>query len=373
MSSPGSERLTLFLAGDVMTGRGVDQILAHPSPPELRETYVQSAETYVELAERVHGPVPAPVQPEYVWGDGLEVLARVRPAASVVNLETGITRSAEFWPDKAIHYRMHPDNVACLQAAGIDVCTLANNHLLDFGRPGLLETLEVLRGAGIAYAGAGRDLAEAARPARVELGNGAALLVFASGSTTSGIPPEWAASSARPGVHLLEDLSRASADRFVDRVQSWKEPQDLVVASLHWGSNWGHDVPREQVAFAHRLIEGGVDAVHGHSSHHIRPIEVYRGKLCLYGCGDLVTDYEGIHGHEAWRGDLGALYFATLAANDGALLDLRAEPMTMRRLRLSRVKSEDGEWLLSTLNRISRPFGTRFEREDGALVLRERP
>src|SRR5512145_2882467 len=124
-SSGRSAGVTLFLCGDVMTGRGVDQILPHPSKPRLFEPYVTSAVTYVELAERAVGPIPRPVGFDYVWGDALAELRRVRPDARIVNLETSVTRSNEAWPDKGIHYRMHPANVPCLTAAGIDCCALA--------------------------------------------------------------------------------------------------------------------------------------------------------------------------------------------------------------------------------------------------------
>jgi poly-gamma-glutamate synthesis protein (capsule biosynthesis protein) len=105
--------------------------------------------------------------------------------------------------------------------------------------------------------------------------------------------------------------------RLVDRVRREKRPGDVVLRSIHWGSNWGYDVTDDQVRFAHRLVDGGVDLVHGHSSHHPRPIEVHRGKLVLYGCGDLINDYDGISGHEEFRPDLRLLYFAALEPPPG--------------------------------------------------------
>lgn len=90
----------LCLAGDVMTGRGVDQILRHPGARALREPCVDDALTYVELAEQRSGHVPRSVDPAYVWGDALSELARTRPDARIVNLETSITVSDEFWPRK---------------------------------------------------------------------------------------------------------------------------------------------------------------------------------------------------------------------------------------------------------------------------------
>jgi hypothetical protein len=97
-------------------------------------------------------------------------------------------------------------------------------------------------------------------------------------------------------VRLPRDLSETTADEVVERLREVKRLGDVVVASIHWGSNWGYDVPAEHVGSARRLVDGGVDIVHGHSSHHPRPIEIYRGRLILYGCGDFIDDYEGISG-----------------------------------------------------------------------------
>ncbi|SOZ37388.1 hypothetical protein CBM2605_A60632 [Cupriavidus neocaledonicus] len=124
----------LFLCGDVMTGRGIDQILAHPSQPLLHESYVHSALDYVRLAERKAGPIARPAGPDYPWGDALAELASRAARPRIVNLETAITTSDDAWPGKSVHYRMHPRNVDCLQAAGIDCAVLANNHVLDWGR-----------------------------------------------------------------------------------------------------------------------------------------------------------------------------------------------------------------------------------------------
>jgi poly-gamma-glutamate synthesis protein (capsule biosynthesis protein) len=162
--------VTVFLCGDVMTGRGIDQILPHPSGPRLHEKYVSDARTYVALAEEVNGPIPRPVEFSYIWGDALAELQRVSPDAGIVNLETSVTRSSDAWR-KGINYRMHPANVGCLTAAGFDVCTLANNHVLDYGYAGLIETLETLQRAGLQTTGAGRTLAEARQPAAVEEGS----------------------------------------------------------------------------------------------------------------------------------------------------------------------------------------------------------
>jgi poly-gamma-glutamate capsule biosynthesis protein CapA/YwtB (metallophosphatase superfamily) len=362
--------ITLFLAGDVMTGRGIDQVLPHPGDPRLFERYARSALDYVALAERAHGPIPRPMAFAELWGAALDELARRRPHARIVNLETAVTTSAKPEP-KGIHYRMNPANVGAITVARIACCVLANNHVLDWGEEGLLETLATLEKAGVRTAGAGRDLEAAAAPAVVPLAGESRLLVYAFASPTSGVPRRWMAGARKPGIQLLPSLSPSAADEVVERIGAARRPHDLVVLSIHWGGNWGHEIPHEQVAFAHRVIDGGaVDVIHGHSSHHAKAIEVHRGKLVLYGCGDFINDYEGFSGYEEFRDDLAVMYLATLQPAGGALVRLDLVPLQIRNMRLRRASSADAQWLAATLSREGRRFGTRARvGPDGVLEL----
>ena len=375
--SAGGERragdpdlLTLFLCGDVMTGRGVDQVLPHPSDPRIHEPSVSSAAVYVELAERANGPIPKPVSFQYIWGDALAEFERVAPDARIVNLETSVTTSEERLP-KGINYRMHPANVPCITAAGIDCCVLANNHVLDWGNAGLEETLETLRKAGLETAGAGRDAREAAAPAIIEVEGKGRVIVFSFGSVTSGIPASWAATSKSPGVHLLPDLSEATIDSIARRVRNVRRARDIVVASIHWGENWGYRIPRDQRSFAHALIDAaGVDVVHGHSSHHAKGIEVHAGRPILYGCGDFLSDYEGIRGYEEFRGDLPLMYFPSLDPSSGKLARFEMTPLQIKRFRLKRATKKDARWLRNVLEREGEKLGTGVElNEAGTLTL----
>ncbi|EMY32179.1 poly-gamma-glutamate synthesis protein, partial [Arthrobacter crystallopoietes BAB-32] len=144
-----SNSITIFLAGDVMTGRGVDQLLPSPNPPQLRESFVRDARDYIALAEAANGAIPRPVPIEWPWGDVLQLLDDASPDLRILNLETSVTTSGHFAPGKGIHYRMHPANIGCITVARPDACVLANNHVLDFGVRGLEETLDALRAAGI--------------------------------------------------------------------------------------------------------------------------------------------------------------------------------------------------------------------------------
>lgn len=353
-----SKPIRLFLCGDVMTGRGVDQVLPHPSDPRLYERYVKNALTYVELAEKANGPIEKPVSFSYIWGDALSTIgaADVR----VINLETTVSKTGKPFP-KGINYRMHPSNLPCITEAGIDCCVLSNNHAFDWDHAGFIETLVTLRGAGLKTAGAGRDGEDAARPAICDSQGGGRVLVFGFGSTDSGIPASWAASDDRPGVNLLRKDAR-EVRRIARRVTASRNPHDIVVASIHWGSNWGYRIPADHQELAHRLIdEAGVDIVHGHSSHHVKGIEVYRGKLILYGCGDFINDYEGIGGHAKYRGDLALTYSASVRPTDGRLVRLEMLPLQMRRLRLNRAAKRDVRWLRGVLTREGKAFGTTAE------------
>jgi len=366
VTSPST--ITLFLAGDVMTGRGVDQILAHPSAPELHEPFVTDAREYVRLAEHESGPVPRRVAADYIWGDALAEWERMAPAARVVNLETSITRSNDY-ERKNINYRMHPANIGCLQAAGFDICVLANNHVLDFGRRGLIETLDTLTRVDIGAVGAGRNREEVMSPVVRGLLGDNRLIVCACAHGSSGVPDHWSALTAKPGVYLLPDLTAETAADVASRIARLKRPGDVAVLSIHWGSNWGYDVPQPHVDFAHRLVDGGIDIVHGHSSHHPRPIEIYRDRLILYGCGDFINDYEGIAGYEGYRNELVLMFFPTLGSPTGRLSSLEITPMRIHHLRLNRVSADDAQWVYETVNEISRPFGTHLSwTERGGLI-----
>jgi poly-gamma-glutamate synthesis protein (capsule biosynthesis protein) len=279
----------------------------------------------------------------YIWGDALAAFDATAPDLRIINLETAVTRTGTPWPGKGIQYRMHPDNIPCLSAARIDCGVLANNHVLDWGYAGLEETLATLSKAGLTTVGAGADQAAAQAPAVFPLSDRGRVLVFAWGSPSSGVPAAWAATPGKPGLNLLEDFSNNTADRIAAAVEAHRQPGDRVVISLHWGGNWGYAIPEAHIRFAHALIdEAGADLIHGHSSHHPLGIEVYRGRPVLYGCGDLVR----------------------LDRTRGELLRLEMIPMRRQRFRLTTARSEDIDWLGTTLDRESRRLGAGVSRSD---------
>lgn len=367
-----SDPITLFLCGDVMPGRGIDQVLPYPCDPRIYEPCVRDARDYVELAERAHGPIPKPVDFSYIWGDALAELEHRAPDVRIINLETAVTRNNDYWRSKGINYRMSPQNLPCLTAAGIDACALANNHVMDWGYAGLGETLKALGDMKIKAAGAGRNAAQAAAPTLLETRGAGRVIMFSFGSENSGIPSRWAASEDKSGINLLRELSDRTVRRIKEDVERVKRAGDIAVASIHWGSNWGYAIDPEESEFARRLIDqAGIDVIHGHSSHHPRGIEVYREKPILYGCGDFLDDYEGISGYEEFRSDLVLMYFVSMERRAGKLSDLKMVPMQIKRFRLHRVSEEDARWLGDRMNRECARLETRVELSvDNVLTLK---
>jgi poly-gamma-glutamate capsule biosynthesis protein CapA/YwtB (metallophosphatase superfamily) len=367
MCPPG---MRIFLCGDVMLGRGIDQALPYACAPGLYEEAMESAVGYLRLAERANGPILRPLNFADVWGAAMEEWSRMQPHARVINLETSITRSDAYDP-KGINYRMSHENAGCLTAAAFDCCVLANNHVLDWGRAGLLDTLARLEQLHIKNAGAGRDLRQASAPAILEIAGHGRLIVLSFALVTSGVPRTWAAKADAAGVNLLPALSRAVVGAIADQVDQIRQPKDVIIVSIHWGPNWGYEITEEQRWFAHELIErGGISILHGHSSHHAKAIEVYKNRLILHGCGDFLNDYEGIGGHEEFRDDLALMYFAHIDPASADLVELEMVPLQIRGFQLIRASHLDVSWLQQTLDRDSQRLGARVSfRSDGRLTL----
>lgn len=356
---PDPETFTMALTGDVMLGRGIDQVLPHPNDPVLYERFVGSARDYVAMAERVNGPIPAPVPFDYVWGDLLAELAAAPPDVLLINLETSVTTHPEPAP-KGINYRMHPGNVGVLTALRPDVCGLANNHVLDWGVAGLSETLSTLASEGLVTVGAGRTEDEAWAPAVVTVPGKGRVLVLAVAVPSSGVPLAWAAGPNRPGIAVLPDLSPAGVDRIAAALAGARRPGDRAVLSIHWGPNWGYGIDRAEQRFAEALVDrAGVNVVHGHSSHHPKAVGRHRGRPIVYGCGDLLNDYEGIGGEVAFRGDLVLLYRLGIDLASGRCRTVDMVPFRLRRFRLERAAPADRAWLAERMDRECRRFGGR--------------
>ena len=305
---------------------------------------------YVQLAEQRNGLISASLAPTGPCGDALGWMAALPAHLRIVNLETAITTWVQLWPHRALHHLMHPANTACL----------ANNHPLDWAFNGLADTLRNLKLAGIKAVGAGLNGHLAQAPARLTWPGGGQLLLFAWALLSSGVPPDGAATPDRPGVALLRGIDIGTVKWVMRCICRQRRPNDRVVVSLHWGANWVLEIPERHRWLAQQLIDlARVDVVYGHSSHHALPLELHSERLILYGCGDLINDYEGLPAHDPWRSDLVCLYGVELDGDSGALLSLVLKPFQLKRFQLGPIRPVDRRLLEHQIGLQSAPLGWR--------------
>lgn len=249
--------IRLAFLGDFMLGRGVSR--------RLRTT-----------------------KPEWFLGDVLPILRQAHGVFA--NLESPITTSTERWRQtwKMFHFRAAPAAVGILECANVQFVCLANNHVMDFGARGLLDTMGTLDAAGIRYAGAGRNAEEAGAPAVVTL-PGLTVGLIAATDNMQG----FSAGRQHPGTNFIRFTAEPPALDWVGRsVNALRQAgAALIVLSAHWGPNMRRAPSNRFRRFAHAAIEHGVDVIHGHSAHVVQAIERHRGGVILYDTGNFIDDY----------------------------------------------------------------------------------
>ncbi len=237
-SSPSS--LTLIAVGDVMLGRAVEK-----KSGEHTVFYpLEPVQGYLNQADMTFG-----------------------------NLECAVT-TRDFAVRKAYRLKADPKVVPALVACGFDVLSLANNHTMDCGKLGLVETIEALRGAGILTVGAGGDWAMAREPAVVKVqGLKVAFLAYTDVPDGSGTY-----------------IARGDSAQIVEAVARVRKQADLVLVSFHWGEEYATAPLSYQKALAHAVIDAGATLVIGHHPHVIEGVERYKQGLIAYSLGNFVFD-----------------------------------------------------------------------------------
>jgi len=315
------DKIKIGLAGDLMIGRLVNEYLDEALP-------------------------------ESIWGDCLPLLQSMD--LNLINLEAALTYSDEIVP-KVFNFKADPPKVRCLTEGEISIVNLANNHILDFGEEGLLETLDTLDQAGIKRVGAGRDLAEAKAPVVLEKKG---VKVGFLGCTDN--EPGWLATQDRPGTFYLKvgDFSAIQ-----EAVAALRPQVDLLILSIHWGPNMRERPPQSFIQFAHKLIESGVDVLHGHSAHIFQGIEVYRERLILYDTGDFVDDYAV---DPYLRNDRS--FFFILEVSKKKLISLRLIPTRINQFQVNRAQDREAEEMCDRMQKLSKEFHTDLIEKNGELL-----
>jgi poly-gamma-glutamate synthesis protein (capsule biosynthesis protein) len=276
------------------------------------------------------------------------------------NLEGPLTERGTAEPDKTYLFRSPPQALSrALADAGFKVVSLANNHSLDYGAEGLEDTMAALEAAGIAYAGAGRDLAQARRPAILEVaGRRVAFLAY---SLT--LPETFYAQDDKAGTafgkeeQVREDVTRARSEA------------DIVLVSFHWGQEGTTSLREYQVELGHAAIESGAAAVIGHHPHVVQSVERYRDGVILYSLGNFAF---GSYSPSAQVGAAAELIF-----EGNALRTVRLHPLNVNNFEVDfaprLLEGEAAQRAAEALYELSLARDTWLDRDNGTATLELAP
>jgi poly-gamma-glutamate capsule biosynthesis protein CapA/YwtB (metallophosphatase superfamily) len=205
-------------------------------------------------------------------------LARLITSADVAfaNLEYPITMKGIRYTDKEYTFRGDPESLSAIRKAGFDFLSLANNHIMDYGEKGLLDTIRLCRKNRLSFAGAGSDLASASGLAVIK-NRGVRYGLLAYSLT---FPEEFWATPLKPGT-AHPDWAQMGQD-----IRDARQKVDILIVSFHWGEELKSEPKKYQIDFAHHAINQGADIVLGHHPHIPQPIEIFRGKPIFYSLGN---------------------------------------------------------------------------------------
>jgi len=277
---------------------------------------------------------------------------------TIVNLECAITSSLEQWPGepKAFYFGAPPQAIESLTDTGVDMVSLANNHALDFGTDGLIDTLHTLRKHGIPYAGAGADLNEALSPAVLErLGLRFGMAAFCDHQS------DFAAAEHMPGIAWLD-----FDDEFAV-TQAWRGALDKLrqngvdwpILSLHWGPNMVFRPTSKFRRLAHAAIAMGWKILFGHSAHVFQGIEIHHGCPIIYAAGDLVDDYRV---DPEFRNDHQLLIELDLSRD--RLRHVTLYPVFIEQCRTRTASDEEARYIINWMTALCKEMGTTVQHDE---------
>lgn len=315
-----------------------------------------------------------------------------------INLESPYSERG-YPAEKYTFLRSHPSLIDELDEMGVDVVTLANNHMLDYGYDALFDTLSLLDAKGVRRVGAGRNLEEAYAPAIIEK-SGVRVAFLGYAST---LPLGCAAGEERPGlapIHIfsafvLEPSPRtqeqpgtpppvktfplqADITRMQKVVEAAKQDADIVIIAGHWGLASRYDLAEYQTCVGRALVDAGADVVLGHHSHTLQAVEIYKGKPILYGIGNFIfhelpdvgspeLSYGGVMTPELIKTRMPrqTALFELTVDKDG-VADLGFVPALIDDAGNSGlIEGESAEEVIDLVERLSAEFDTRITRKDG--------
>ncbi len=267
------------------------------------------------------------------------------------NLEVPITYRGIVHPTKPYTFRLHPDNASHLRSMKLNVLSVANNHILDYGRDGMFDTLTFISGWGIKYSGAGKDLKEARTPAIIN-SNGTNVLFL---SYCERPPADFYATESTPGTSPLKLSS------IIEDIEKYKTGENLVFISLHWGIEHNDFPEKYQINLAHSIIDAGADGIIGHHPHVPQGIEIYNNKPILYSLGNAIV---GFYNPNYTNNIMTSLHYRNNKIQNikiipmaGKHKDIKSQPYLLN--------GQEAIDVINHLKRISKPFKTDIEYSDG--------
>ncbi len=215
----------------------------------------------------------------------------------IANSEFAFSNRGNPLPNKLYTFRASPNNVSVYNEMGVDMVTLANNHVYDYGRDAFLDTLTTFQNANLPYIGAGVNLEEAMKAYYFVINGYKISFLNATRAEKYIMTPE--ATEDSEGVFRCYDTTK-----LVERIKEEKTKSDYVVLIVHWGTEDTHQLQEVQKETGHLYIDSGADLVVGHHAHVLQGVEFYQGKLIAYNLGNfLFNDLSIETGILTWKLD----------------------------------------------------------------------
>jgi poly-gamma-glutamate synthesis protein (capsule biosynthesis protein) len=251
LSFNDQREITLMFVGDIMMARGVEYKIQKYGQGDFKFPFLK-IQPFISEADLLFGNLEGPIS-----NKGVRV-------GSVYS------------------FRMNPEVIEGLKYAGFDILSLANNHMFDYSRIAIEDTLKILKDSGIDYVGAGFNKKEVYTPLiRTIKETKIALLAFTNLGTRN-----WEAGESQAGIAWLDE------NNLIKSIKEAKQKADIIIISFHIGEEYKTEADERQKYWAHLAIDNGADLVIGHHPHVIQEIEKYKNKYIAYSLGNFVFDQD---------------------------------------------------------------------------------
>lgn len=249
-SEKSKDALTITLVGDMMFGRFVNKVGERKGYAHL----FKNVQPYLNEAHLVTGNFEHPI----------------------------VTGNPDHYPVADKKIRLYADSAvpSVLKKSGFTSVNLANNHAMDYGAPGLMDTKNTFRKAGLETVGAGRNRYDAQRILYQKINKWKVATLGVTDTYVKGFP----VTKSTPGVVT------AQPKRMLPLVEKAKKNADLVVVHIHWGVEYDNNIHPRQRDLGRALVDAGADIVVGHHPHVLEPVEFYKDSVILYSLGNFIFD-----------------------------------------------------------------------------------